>query len=281
MDWFDIVDDAAADAAFPGVDEHFRFEYLVVGAVLALAFFSLQYDPLIAAALAGSQLLLIGYLIVRRRLRHRSRDGEHAARIAKSAGLRLARPGEFDLYSLPFPIFRSGEWQGFDNVFVGDWGDDKVWIFDTWYGFEVHGHDVEEHFTCAAMEIRADCPKLSITREGPWSRTWGHLGWRDIEVESEDFNRRFDVSGDDERFAFAFLAPAMIQWLQSTPPEFEFAVAGRWLLCRSKHLPTERWWDLLRMIRGLRGQLPETLTRLWPDIVTPRASSPVQGIRTP
>lgn len=267
MDWFDALDDAAAGALPIGDgDRHLSFEWIVVAGMLAFAFVAWEHDRAVSVGILASQALIFGYLIVRRRLRHKKRDAEQAERIARAAGLRLARPGEFDLYSLPFPIFRTGEWQGFDNVFVGDWGGDRVWIFDSWHGFEVRGQDVEEFFTCAAMELRADCPKLSITREDPWSRTWGHLGWRDIEVESEDFNRRFDVSGDDERFAFAFLAPSMIEWLQTTPEEFEFAVEGRWLLCRSKWLPTARWWDLLRMVRDFRRHMPETLARLWPRL---------------
>ncbi|MBI2169975.1 MAG: hypothetical protein HYU28_10845 [Actinobacteria bacterium] len=248
----------------------------VIGLVGLLMVGVLAWDtaPYVLISIALAEALVIGFIVtsaVRRVKRHR-RDEEHVERIAERAGLRRAQPGEFNLYALPFPIFRAGEWQGFDHVWVGEWGDDKVWVFDFWNGYELRGQDVEDHFTCAAIELRhADCPKLSVTRENPWSRTWGHLGWRDIEVESDDFNRRFDVSGDDERFAFAFLAPSMIDWLQRTPKQFEFAVEGPWLLCRSRWLPTARWWDLLRMIRDFRGRMPKTIPRLFPDTVRPLA----------
>ena len=266
MNWFEALR-GGADNALGDVDEDFRVEYLIVGAMFVAAFMAWEHDPLVSVGIVGSQALFFGYLVVRARLRRKSRDEDHVRRIAKKAGLRFARPGEFDLYRMPFPIFRAGEWQGFDHVYVGDWGGDRVWVFDYWHGFELRGQDVEEYSTCAAIELaNADCPKLSVTRENPWSRTWGHLGWRDIEIESEDFNRRFDVSGDDERFAFAFLSPSMIRWLQATPKNFEFAVEGRWVLCRSRWLPTERWWDLLRMARDFRAHIPETLSRLWPDV---------------
>lgn len=241
------------------------FEVLVGGAMLVLAYFAITHgEPGVGIPIAAAETAVVAYLIVRQRLQSKQRDEEHVESIVRRAGLRRAAPGEFDLYGLPFPIFRQGEWQGFNHVYVGDWNGERVWAFDYWYGFEVRGNDVEEHFTCAAMRLPADCPKLAINREDPWSRTWGHLGWRDIEMESEDFNRRFQVSGEDRTFAFAFLSPSMIEWLQSTPKNFEFAVQGRWLVCRSRWLPTKRWWDLLRMIRDVRGRMPKHLERLYP-----------------
>lgn len=239
--------------------------HLALVAPLAIAVIAFEHEPLWSVAIIATQIGVVGYLLLRGRVRgrHRRRDDEQLERITRQAGLRMARPGEFELYSLPFPALRQGEWQGFDNVYIGEWDGDRVWVFDTWYGFTVKGQDVEEHFTCAAMQIDADCPKLAISRENPWSRTWGHLGWRDIELEYDTFNRHFDVSGDDREFAFALLDGSMMEWLMTTPKDFEFAVDGSWFLCRSKQLPTERWWDLLRMARDFRGRMPESLGRLY------------------
>lgn len=239
--------------------------HLAVLAPFAAAFIIFRYEPLWSVAIVATQIAVIAYLAVRPRLRarHRWRDEDQVERITRQAGLRRARPGEFELYSLPFPVLRQGEWQGFENVYVGDWDGDRVWVFDTWYGFTVKGQDVEEHFTCAAMHVDAHCPKLAISRENPWSRTWGHLGWRDIELEYDTFNRHFHVSGDDRRFAFALLDGSMMEWLMTTPKDFEFAVQGSWFLCRAKQLPTERWWELLRMVRDFRGRMPESLGRLY------------------
>lgn len=235
-------------------------------AMFALAWQLWDVAPQMSLTIAAVQLAAVGYLVLRRRVRsrhHRGRDVEQLERLARQTGLRRARPGEFDLFRLPFPIFRQGEWQGFDHVYTGEWEDGRVWVFDSWYGFEVKGQDVEEHFTCAAMELDADCPKLALSRENPWSRTWSHLGWRDIELEYEKFNRHFDVSGDDRAFAFALLDPAMMEWLLTAPKHFEFAVEGPWLLCRAKSLPGAGWWDLLRMVRDFRGRMPDPVARLY------------------
>lgn len=274
MRWAGPRGSDANPLAFAG-GEGISFEWIPLAGLLGVALVALAHNPAISITIFASQAALLAYLVLRRLRRRKRRDQAHVLRLAERAGLRQAAPGEFDLLRLPFPMFRTGEWQGFDNVFVGDWEGERVWVFDSWYGFAVRGQDVEEFFTCAAIEIDADCPKLSITREKPWSRTWEHLGWSDIQVESEDFNRRFHVSGDDERFAFAFLAPSMIQWLQRAPKEYEFAVEGRWVLCRSKWVPIEKWWELLRMARDFRASMPKTLGRLWPGSVSPRASRSV------
>ena len=45
------------------------------------------------------------------------------------------------------------------------------------------------------------------------TRLGDHLGLRDVELEYDDFNRRFRVKCDDQKFAFSLLDGQMMQWL--------------------------------------------------------------------
>jgi hypothetical protein len=47
-------------------------------------------------------------------------------------------------------------------------------------------------------------------------RLVGHLGFQDMEFESEDFNRAFRVKGGDREFAYQFVDARMMKWLLST-----------------------------------------------------------------
>ncbi|MDQ4107653.1 MAG: hypothetical protein M3138_02450 [Actinomycetota bacterium] len=82
-------------------------------------------------------------------------------------------------------------------------------------------------------------PNLSIVPEGFGSRLARSVGrrladaltFRDIEFESEAFNRRFTVKGPDERFATAFCDARMMDWLLRHGEGYAFKVVGDRLLC--------------------------------------------------
>jgi hypothetical protein len=57
--------------------------------------------------------------------------------------------------------------------------------------------------------------ELRVRREGLGSKIARAVGFHDIELESEDFNRAFSVKADDRKFAYDVLNPQMMQWLLS------------------------------------------------------------------
>ena len=71
---------------------------------------------------------------------------------------------------------------------------------------------------------------MSIRRENLLSRMADHLGFHDIEFESEDFNRRFRVGSADREFAFKLVDDRMMAWLLSTDGSCSFEVNGPNLL---------------------------------------------------
>ena len=73
-------------------------------------------------------------------------------------------------------------------------------------------------------------PEVSITREGILEKALDLVGLGDIELESDEFNRRFALRSPDRRFAVTLVDARMIDFLLSTEAQFAFFVKGRWVL---------------------------------------------------
>lgn len=72
----------------------------------------------------------------------------------------------------------------------------------------------ESHdYTIVAIDTGVVLPALAVTPESFFSRTVGTLLARDIQFESEDFNRAFTVQCPDRKFAFDVLHPRMMEFL--------------------------------------------------------------------
>jgi hypothetical protein len=56
-------------------------------------------------------------------------------------------------------------------------------------------------------------PWVQVTREGIMHKIGHALGFDDIELESEDFNRRFRVRAEDRKLAYDVLHPRMMELL--------------------------------------------------------------------
>lgn len=61
-------------------------------------------------------------------------------------------------------------------------------------------------------------PNLTVRREGLFDKLAAVLGFDDIDFESEEFSRRFQVKSSDKRFAYDMLHPRMMDYLLSQPP---------------------------------------------------------------
>jgi hypothetical protein len=72
-------------------------------------------------------------------------------------------------------------------------------------------------FAICAMALPAPVPGLQLTGENALTRLGSTLGLRDLDLESEAFNRRYRVAADDPRFAYDVLHPRTIEALLARP----------------------------------------------------------------
>jgi len=173
----------------------------------------------------------VGYLSYRAKQRRR----EELALFALQQGLEYSRPDPFGLVGYDFHLFGLGDGRGCENVLWGTWRGLPVKEADYWYYTESSDGKgrrsrTYHHYSVAIAELTCFLPQVTVEKENVSSWVSGHLGFHDIQFESERFNRLFNVKARDRAFAFKLLDARMINWLLSTAGEFGFEVNGQSLL---------------------------------------------------
>ena len=92
------------------------------------------------------------------------------------------------------------------------------------YSYQTHSSDgrggsstTTHHYAVTALEFSTFLPTLQVTPENMFTRIGHSLGLDDIDLESEDFNRRFRVHANDRKFASDVLTPRTMQALLARP----------------------------------------------------------------
>lgn len=222
-------------------------------------------DPVLIFVLGLLGVIVVGglswYFAKKRR--------EAFAAFARSHGMTYSRHDPYDTVNLPFRLFTMGEGRKVENVLSGDWRDNPVRAFDYWYYTEStdsNGNRTKTYYryTCALLDIEAAFPPLAITRENVFTRMADGLGFRDIEFESPEFNKRYQVKAKDRHFAYAFIDGRMMKWLLGLPRKWEFEIVGAWILAyEKKRMKPEEFPPLIEMALAFRQQVPRAALSLY------------------
>ena len=142
-------------------------------------------------------------------------------------------------------------------------------MFDYWWYDEYEDNNGVAHRsyhrrTCATAEVGWLWPQLSLTKEGLVSKAASVLGVRDIEFESEEFNRTFYVTSEDRRFANAFLDAQMIDVLAATKGFVEMEVKNRWILLYTERLKGNELPPLYKLTETIVARIPRLVYEMWP-----------------
>jgi hypothetical protein len=176
-------------------------------------------------------------------------------------GLNFSAADSFGLDRLDFHLFSLGEGRGCENVLSGAWEGVPVQAADYWYYTESNdghgGRNKEYHrFSVVVASVDGWLPPVRVEHESPLTRLADHVGLRDIDFESEEFNRRFDVTGKDREFAFKLLDGRMLQWLLSTAGSHCYEVSGDRVLAYDKRLPPDKLAPLFFATKGFIDHVP-------------------------
>ncbi len=194
---------------------------------------------------------------------------EAISSLARSLGLEYSTEDPFESLSYPFSLLARGDGRGIENVMWGSWRGLAVREFDYWYFDETTDSNgnrsrTYHRFSCAVTQVDASCMHLTIARENVFTALADRLGLRDIEFESDDFNRAFNVKCRDRKFASDIIDVRMMRWLLHAGAEFEFEVAGRWLLAYSRKRRPEEVVGLLATLGEFRQNVPRVVYELYP-----------------
>jgi hypothetical protein len=166
------------------------------------------------------------------------------------------------LVGYPFHLFSRGDGRGCENTLTGAWQQMPAVEADYWYydeSTDSQGHRSKSYhyFSVVVAQMGVETPAVSVEKENLLTRLADHVGLHDIEFESEDFNREFNVKSSDREFAFKILDARMMQWLLGTGGTFGFEVAGPWLLVYCKRLPPMGLVPLFGTAKGFTDHIPQ------------------------
>lgn len=118
-------------------------------------------------------------------------------------------------------------------------------------------HEETHAYSIVGISTQAQFPGLRVTPEGMLSRFFGRVTGKDIELESEQFNRAFTVTCEDRKFATDVLHPQMMEYLL-TLPELAWDLRNATLMIATPGKHTIPQLDaLLVAIDGIIDRIPE------------------------
>jgi hypothetical protein len=213
--------------------------------------------------------VVLGVAVLQWVLQQRRR--EDVASVAARHGLQYSHMDPFGCTRVAFPLFRKGDGRLAENVVWRDRADGlPIRAFDFSYytesrdnaGNVVRSH---KHFSCVMAQVDGAWPEVSITREGILEKALGLVGFGDIELESEEFNRLFALRSPDRRFAVTLVDARMIDFLLSTHAQLAFFVKGRWVLIVTDPVGPELVPPLIRVGETFVEHIPRVVYELWPS----------------
>jgi hypothetical protein len=164
--------------------------------------------------------------------------------------------------------FGEGDDREAKNILQGEFRGLSMVAFD--YSYETHTTDSKgnrqtttHHYAFCAVALAASLPELELLPEGFFSRIGQALGMQDIELESEDFNRRYRVRCNVPKFASDVLTPRTMEALIHRPP-VQLRLRGQHGMCweDGRHSPAE----LLARLDTLHAVLDGIPAFVWNDL---------------
>jgi hypothetical protein len=207
----------------------------------------------------------VGYL----RYQARQTRIHSVAALAQRTGFTFSRDDVDHVVDMPFKLFSQGDRRRVELVISGTHNGLPLRMFDYWYyddSSDGQGHHSRSYhrFTCGLLTIPAACPPLRLAHEDFLTRLGENLGLHDVELEYDDFNRRFRVKCGEQKFAFALLDGQMMQWLLEAGGFESVEVVGPWVLLAGKQAEPARWLELGTWLEQFHAHVPPVVYTTYP-----------------
>jgi len=218
--------------------------------------------------------------------KHTADRGRRLERLARANGFSFSHDDPAGLTALPFDLFQQGDGSSVHNVLTGQAPDGTpARVFDFTYFIESRERDSDFfrdedglrldsrssrryfRFSCCVTELPVAWPHLIVQPERWGRRLLNKLGQRDIDVESEAFNRNYAVTCDDRRFAELLFDPRLVDLVLGTDRKFRFEIRGRWLMAATERVPADLALPMVRLNAEFRHRVPALVLEEYPEIV--------------
>jgi hypothetical protein len=99
-------------------------------------------------------------------------------------------------------------------------------------------------------------PTMSLSQESFLHRVGEFFGSREVEFESDDFNRRYFVKSSDEKATYDLIHPQMMDYLMSIPV-LNWQMSGPFLMIyQTRYLTADDIRSSMQIIEGFLQQIP-------------------------
>jgi len=194
----------------------------------------------------------------------RQRRMAAVAALGQQLGFTFTADDVEGLGSLPFSLFDQGSRRQLTNVLSGTHNGVPTHFFDYAY-YVSNGKSGEWYrFTCGLATVPAACPQLVLGYENFFTRAAEQLGMHDVELESDEFNRRFRVQCRDQRFAFSLLDGAMMEWLLGSEEFRSLEIDGPFILAVFPQLAPSQWLGMGAWLDQFHTHVPEVVYSTYP-----------------
>ncbi len=187
---------------------------------------------------------------------------ESAAALAVRLGLAYHPSDDLGITRSPHPIFRMGDRRRASNLLVGTFRDRPVVIFDYEYTVDRRDADGKQssstyRFSGVKVDLDIQCPSTVIRRERIGTKLANALGLgRDVQFESDAFNRAFEVRSGSQQFAFTLVDAAMMEWLMANASDLDIQLEPGELVVITSRLPWTEMEALAARTHGFIDRFP-------------------------
>lgn len=187
---------------------------------------------------------------------------EDAAVAAQRLGMAYHQDDVLDIAKLPHPVFRLGDSRRVSNIVEGTFADRSVALFDYEY-VESHtdadGHQTSSTypFSGVLVHLPIESPSTVVRREKVTTKFANAFGMgRDIQFESDEFNRAFEVRSDSQGFAFTLIDTAMMEWLQLNATDLDLQFESGTLIAIARRRPWAEMDEILNRVIEFTTRFP-------------------------
>ena len=190
---------------------------------------------------------------------------------ATEAGLEFSSIDSANYEPFGFNLFGKGDTREWRNAMWKRDNEMGARVFEyqyTTYSTDSKGNRTSSttHHTVTLFNVAAQCAHLTIGPENLMTRLADHVGMRDIEFESEEFNKMFNVKCPDRRFASALCDAQMMQWLMTHAGKNHFELNGEFGIAYTTKLAPTELPSVLNFGHQFMAQIPAVVSSLFPKL---------------
>ena len=156
-----------------------------------------------------------------------------------------------------FPLFSNGSSRRILPAMVGSDSAGSNWfLFDYQYTVSSGKSSHTHHFSVVVVQAKLAFPTMSLAPENVGFSVGKFFGMRELQVESEEFNKRYFIKTADEKMSLDLLHPVAIEALLKQPP-YEWQMAGPFVMIHlDHHISGSEYEGLMSCVQEFLNQVP-------------------------